>query len=486
MLEYLLHDHISYPALGYILNYGVYYPLIFLAAVVGVVGVYRRLLELDYDKKRIRLFVIISAALVYPSVIAGARMANMFYSPKHMWSFSFFIEQFMEGKFVTFHAGFIFTFFLFSAIVLIMKLRYWDIADTFFLFIPLGHAIGRTACFLVGCCWGSEVTCSIFGNTYSFDNPVPLYVIIINASLFFGLRWCYNKIYREGYSQYKGLIVALYFIIYGNVRFFMEGLRTELVIAWGLTQAQIVMFVFIFTGLIIFFIKVFGAMASESEKTGSKNEDKGKYVFSIIGFLISFILFISISYFLLDQKIVKWPFQTIKTLSDSVFPMIVYSPFLIFSIGSIYWLKRAGLSIWDYFRWKKFSYTFIIGLAVSLGYAVFLMEQIRFGIDGGLLWITIIILSVMNAFAEEVLFRGILYQLLRNVMTNRFTAIFLQSVAYSIIHAYIGGPFFAVLSIFYGIIMGFIFEKSESLVPCFICHFIIDLGVIGFPILSGL
>ena len=52
-----------------------------------------------------------------------------------------------------------------------------------------------------------------------------------------------------------------------------------------------------------------------------------------------------------------------------------------------------------------------------------------------------------------------------------------------IVHLAIGGPLFFVLSFIYGMVLGMVFERSRSVLPCVLCHFIIDIGVIGLPMM---
>ncbi len=483
MLKYLLKDHIDYPLLGNILNYGFYYPIIFIAAVVGIVLAYRRLRKFDYDPKRLRLYIIILAVSLYPSIIAGARLSNMFYYPVHMWTPGFFMQQFISGRFTTFHGGLIFTAILFAVITIAMKFRFWEVFDTFFLYMPLGHAIGRVSCLLVGCCWGKELTCSLFGSDLTFRNPVPFYAIILNLLIFWFLRWAYTAVYEKGYSRYSGVVVALYLILYGNARIFMETLRIELTVAWGLTQAQLVMAGFIILGGLIYFQRTM-KQGVESHETGESGIDRKKAFQSAMLFTMSLSVFYLIGFVVITGKFIEWPFRKMSGLSDSFFAILAYSPFLAFALSSLYWLKRAGLSITGPFKWKKISWTIIPGIAVSAGYAVFLLGRISFGVDGGALWVPIILLSIMNAFAEEIMFRLVLYRLLKGYMANGFAANLVQSVCYSLVHLFIGGPVLALLSICYGLMMGFIMDRNQSLVPALVCHFIIDLGVIGYPIIG--
>jgi len=47
----------------------------------------------------------------------------------------------------------------------------------------------------------------------------------------------------------------------------------------------------------------------------------------------------------------------------------------------------------------------------------------------------------------------------------------------------VAGPVLGLFSIVYGFILGLVAQRSNSILPAIICHFIIDLGCIGMPIL---
>jgi phosphatidylglycerol:prolipoprotein diacylglycerol transferase len=121
--------------------------------------------------------------------------------------------------------------------------------DTIFLFVPLGHAIARIGCLMAGCCYGRVITLSLLGATYTVKNPVPLYEALLNVCLHFVLRAAYRRVYSKPQAgKGDGSIAALYLLGYGTYRMYLETLRVEKVLAYGLTQAQTVMLFFIIVG----------------------------------------------------------------------------------------------------------------------------------------------------------------------------------------------------------------------------------------------
>lgn len=253
MIYYLLSKQVSFPLLGTILN-SIYYTLIYAGIIVSCIFIYKRLTEIPgYSGRRIAVFVFLVFLFSFPAGIISSRAANMFYYPESLWNAEFFWEQFMHGKNQTFHASLVLPVILILMLMSVLKIRYREGLDTIFLHVPLAHAFGRTGCFLVGCCYGNRISFSFLGKEISFDNPVPLYEVLGNVLLYFFLKRCFGRIYRTENGNGKGSVAAFYLIGYGIMRFFFEMIRKEKMVAFGLTQAQLVMIVFILTGGLILY-----------------------------------------------------------------------------------------------------------------------------------------------------------------------------------------------------------------------------------------
>jgi phosphatidylglycerol:prolipoprotein diacylglycerol transferase len=273
MLKYILADLIESPLYNTILD-AVYYSIIFLSLVVGFYLFYRRLISLGYNEKRIKIFSLLMLVLSYPLGVISARAVNIFYFPRHLWSLNFFVDQLIFGKSITYHACFVLPIAASALFIYFLRFKFFEIWDTAFLYIPLAHAIGRVACLLVGCCWGNPVSCTFFGRTYEFDNPIPLYAIIYETMIFLFLRACFNKIYSSDTNRtYSGLIISLYLIIYGNIRLIVEIYRKTPVLSLGLTQAQIAMIFFIAVGSLMFITIMLKSLVQKETigKTKKKN-----------------------------------------------------------------------------------------------------------------------------------------------------------------------------------------------------------------------
>lgn len=476
MPKYILSDLTNTPYYHTIIDV-TYYTIIFISLVVSFFLLYKRLSStFGYSRKQIRRFAIIMMLISYPAGVVSARAVNMFYFPSHFWNLAFFTDQLVHGKYVTFHAALLLPIALSIFSIRAFKFNFFEVWDTVFLYIPLGHAIGRVACLMVGCCWGNEISCDLFGQQYIFDNPIPLYAIFLNLTIFLFLRFCFNRIYGPGGAYHlKGLIISLYLIIYGNMRLLLELSRKEEVVSWGLTQAQIVMISFIIAGSLLFV----AVMAKDSIR------QKQKYFFSILLFCAGLIVAGLLYVYLVDRQVLSWPFRKVTNTADAYGMILGYLPAVILSLCSVYLLKIVSLPIVESFKWKRISPVYYGGLVVSIFYAIFMLLPIRFGFHLFSIWPSVIILSILNAVSEEIAFRLVLYRLLKKAINYSLPANAIQSLAYSIPHFFIGGSIFAVQAFFFGLLLGFIMEKNKSIVPCMICHFIVDLGAIGYPILTS-
>jgi phosphatidylglycerol:prolipoprotein diacylglycerol transferase len=112
--------------------------------------------------------------------------------------------------------------------------------------LALGHAIGRIGCQLAGDGdWGAETTLpwgmaypnAIVGWDYPPGvrvHPAPLYETALYTAVFV-LLW---RLRRRPLPD--GTLIALYFVLAGTARFFVEFVRIEPRVLAGLTQAQLI------------------------------------------------------------------------------------------------------------------------------------------------------------------------------------------------------------------------------------------------------
>lgn len=128
------------------------------------------------------------------------------------------------------------------------KLDFFKAADFFAPALALGHAIGRTGCFMAGCCYGKIAQ---HGLGVRYTNPetlvpahlhnVPLYPVqLIEAAAVFILFLVLNKISQKQHKT--GTVCAVYVLGYAVIRFFTEFMRADDRGAFllGLSPSQII------------------------------------------------------------------------------------------------------------------------------------------------------------------------------------------------------------------------------------------------------
>lgn len=575
-----------------------YYSINLSAILLGWYWIGKKLSQMGYERKRLTLYVLSCMLFSFPVGFASSRAVGMFYHPASQWSLEFFFDNMFNGKTHTFHGSLIMPILLYLIYGLIYRIKILHLLDTVFLYIPLGHAIGRVSCMIVGCCWGHSISLNLFGLNLTFQNPTPLWAIGMNLCIYYFLKRLHTYTYFNPTPtrNYSGAVSASYLILYGVDRFFMEIFRTERVVFQGLTQAQFTMLVFMSIGLVILAYLNYARKADAKHPLNPVSFSSTAIPLSngLIGFFLVNIFLLSIYYlyqiysllfmlifqkpkiafadlppiqltllfcltlvicslvyvkyfkhtaksvpadpsaapadtsmvpedastppsiafikteikplallasytaitlFLLSlfyylvmkMRILPFPFQRVRDVSTAYKLILTYLPFLVLPILSILWLKEARLPIWEKFKISGNPKTIIIfttiGLLASILYSVDLLVIREPRLRGLAFWPPVLILSVINAFTEEIAYRLTAYSLLLNANFSRITAILLQAILYSSVHFFFN-PTLGVLSLLYGIIMGLLMDRTQSVTLCIICHFIIDLGAIGRPILA--
>ncbi|WP_108671101.1 type II CAAX prenyl endopeptidase Rce1 family protein [Peribacillus acanthi] len=125
----------------------------------------------------------------------------------------------------------------------------------------------------------------------------------------------------------------------------------------------------------------------------------------------------------------------------------------------------------------KLSYFLFIGLvgSTTIFIPLLFLEDVRYTtsfVRYGILF------SIVNAFLEELLWRGIMLSSIeRNV--SIFYAVFVTSIGFGLLHISIGIPLvMSLLFSFGGLFYAFIVIKSKSIYPAIVFHFIINLGMV--------
>ena len=136
------------------------------------------------------------------------------------------------------------------------QINFWRLTDLFCPAIPLGYTFGRIGNFINGELYGRATTVP-WGMIFPHDpeqllrHPSQLYEAFLEGIFLFIVLWVARK-----KSPFDGFLLALYFVGYGLVRFFIEFYRqpdVQLGYFFGfLTMGQILCFIMIACGAGVF------------------------------------------------------------------------------------------------------------------------------------------------------------------------------------------------------------------------------------------
>lgn len=133
----------------------------------------------------------------------------------------------------------------------IKKLNFFKIADSIMIFLPMAQGIGRWGNFFNNEAYGYETdlpwALQIDGVGH---HPTFLYEFIGNMIIFLTLLY-FSRNKRKNYGQ----TTALYLIMYGIVRFFVEGFRTDSLYLGHLRVAQVISIIFIILGIVLYLVR---------------------------------------------------------------------------------------------------------------------------------------------------------------------------------------------------------------------------------------
>jgi len=204
---------------------------------------------------------------------------------------------------------------------------------------------------------------------------------------------------------------------------------------------------------------------------------------ALAGFTLALVMTAGLAGLLLHQGWISWPFRGADSILVTWSRIPVYAPVLMFALISLFWPRHAGLPIREWFVWKRVTPIFFAGLGVSIGYSLYLFYTSPFPLKSAGFVPPALVMGLMNAVSEEVLFRLIFMQLLAAAWGSRPRANLIQAAVYALPHLLIGGPVFFFMALAYGLLLGRITLSAGSIFPAMICHFIIDIGAIGLPLL---
>jgi len=170
-----------------------------------------------------------SRAMVAAVIVGGILGAKI-----PVWVAYGFVPQFYwDGK--SLFGGLLGGFLAMNIYKAVCRISDGGFGDRFVIPLCLAAGFGKLGCFFNGCCGG----CEVFGIVH----PVQLYESVFQ----FLLAVFFFMLYRFNYAN--GLRFPLYMIFYMTMRFFIEFLRNEPAMLFGLTIYQL---------LALFLLPVFG------------------------------------------------------------------------------------------------------------------------------------------------------------------------------------------------------------------------------------
>lgn len=189
--------------------------------------------------------------LMVPSIIVGARLWYVLFE----WSYYRFnpreIFMIWHGG-LAIHGGIIAAIIAGALFCRARRLLFLKLADVMIPALPLGQAIGRWGNFFNGEAYGKQTTLP-WAITVKDPNlgwihvhPTFLYESLWDLGVFLILLLVIEKKFKKT----DGELLFSYFILYSIGRFFIEGLRTDSLMFFGLRTAQLVSLALIAVGII--------------------------------------------------------------------------------------------------------------------------------------------------------------------------------------------------------------------------------------------
>lgn len=189
--------------------------------------------------------------LMVPSIIVGARLWYVLFE----WSDYRFnpreIFMIWHGG-LAIHGGIIAAIIAGALFCRARRLSFLKLADVMIPALPLGQAIGRWGNFFNGEAYGRQTTLP-WAITVKDPNlgwihvhPTFLYESLWDLGVFLILLLVIEKKFKKT----DGELLFSYFILYSIGRFFIEGLRTDSLMFFGLRTAQLVSLALIAVGII--------------------------------------------------------------------------------------------------------------------------------------------------------------------------------------------------------------------------------------------
>lgn len=183
-----------------------------------------------------------------PFCIIGARLYYVIFEWQYYQGDFFKIINIRQGG-LAIHGGLIAGFIVAYIYCNVKNIKFLKFIDIICVSLPLGQSIGR---------WGNFTNSEAYGSPTDLPwaividgqkvHPTFLYESIWNLILFTFFIFLFKR------KKFDGQILSLYMILYSIGRFWIEGLRTDSLMIFGLKTAQIVSLLLILAGSISYML----------------------------------------------------------------------------------------------------------------------------------------------------------------------------------------------------------------------------------------
>jgi phosphatidylglycerol:prolipoprotein diacylglycerol transferase len=212
--------------------------------------------ELEKDFDNLNLVLIISLVL-------GGRLGYvLFYNLPYYLNHPSEILATWQGG-MSFHGGLLGV--LIGALIFCNKkgLDFWRVTDMYTVTIPIGLGLGRIGNFINAELYG-RVTNVTWGMVFPGGGPLPrhpsqLYEAFLEGAVLFCILWVLKEKQKPPSSWPHGSMLAIFLILYGIFRIFIELFREPDAhlgfLAGGLTMGQLLSSLMIIGGIVLFLVR---------------------------------------------------------------------------------------------------------------------------------------------------------------------------------------------------------------------------------------
>ena len=237
-----------------------YYGLMYIIAFAVDIWLLKKMCkkgELDIDENKMENLCM----SVIIGILLGGRIGYVLF-----YNFDYYIHNlseiflpFVDGKFVgisgmSFHGAIIGGILAGTIYVFMQKLNWKECVNAVFFVVPLGYTFGRFGNFMNGELYGRE-TNSIIGMYFPNDPtnlrfPSQFFEMFGEGILLFAILCVFRKI-----PATRNLMMPLYFVGYGVIRFFIEFYREPdahiMLNAFGLSRGQMLCAAMVISGIVL-------------------------------------------------------------------------------------------------------------------------------------------------------------------------------------------------------------------------------------------